>query len=77
VSRLFRREGYVAFNDYVNFVRINRAKYLLKHHRQTIDEIAAACGFREVGYFCRVFKKKTKQTPSEYRTRQTPLSQSA
>ncbi|HRE80545.1 MAG TPA: AraC family transcriptional regulator [Opitutaceae bacterium] len=67
VSRLFKREGMVSFNDYVNYVRINRAKYLLKSHRQTIDEISAACGFRDASYFCRVFKRKTRQTPGEYR----------
>lgn len=67
VSRLFKNEGLVSFNDYVNYVRINRAKYLLKNHRQTLDEIAAACGFAEASYFCRVFKKITKSTPSHYR----------
>lgn len=67
VSRLFKREGMVAFNDYVNYVRINRAKYLLKTHRQTVDEIGAACGFSEASYFCRVFKKKTRLTPGGYR----------
>lgn len=67
VSRLFKNEGLVSFNDYVNYVRINRAKYLLKNHRQALDEIAAACGFAEASYFCRVFKKITKSTPSHYR----------
>lgn len=67
ISRLFKREGMVSFNDYVNYVRIHRAKYLLKSHRQTIDEISAACGFRDASYFCRVFKRKTNQTPGDYR----------
>lgn len=70
VSRLFKQEGLVSFNDYVSFVRINRAKYLLKHHRQTIDEVAAACGFSEASYFCRVFKKFTNATPTHYRQQQ-------
>ncbi|MBI5381062.1 MAG: helix-turn-helix transcriptional regulator [Opitutae bacterium] len=67
VSRLFKREGEVSFNDYIAYVRIDRAKYLLKNYRQTIDEVAAACGFSEASYFCRVFKKKTKLTPTAYR----------
>jgi AraC-like DNA-binding protein len=70
VSRLFKQEGMVSFNDYVSFVRINRAKYLLTHHRQTIDEVASACGFSEASYFCRVFKKFTNATPTHYRQQQ-------
>lgn len=73
VSRLFKQEGLVAFNDYVNFVRISRAKYLLKFHHQSLDEVAAACGYTETSYFCRVFKKFTKMTPSSYRCQQTGL----
>ena len=68
VSRLFRREGMIAFNEYVTYVRINRAKYLLKHYRQSVDEVAAACGFSEASYFCRVFRRVSKLTPTEYRS---------
>lgn len=77
VSRLFRREGMVTFNGYVNYVRISRAKYLLKKHRQTLDEVAVNCGYSDTSYFCRVFKKTTKVTPSAYRqecTLTTPSS---
>lgn len=68
VSRLFKHEGQVSFNRYVSYVRINWAKYLLRQHRQTIDEVAAMCGFTEAAYFCRVFKHTTRMTPSEYRS---------
>jgi AraC-like DNA-binding protein len=67
VSRLFKREGLIAFNEYVTYVRINRAKYLLKHYHQSVDEVASACGFSEASYFCRVFRRITKLTPSSYR----------
>ncbi|PTX99072.1 helix-turn-helix transcriptional regulator [Opitutus sp. ER46] len=67
VSRLFKREGMVSFNAYVTYVRLNWAKYLLRHHHQTVDEVAARCGFSEAAYFCRVFKQRTRMTPSDYR----------
>jgi AraC-like DNA-binding protein len=70
VSRLFKREGMITFNEYVTYVRINRAKYLLKHYRQSIDEVAVACGFSEASYFCRVFRNVTKLTPTTYRQQQ-------
>jgi AraC-like DNA-binding protein len=68
ISRLFRREGQMCFNDYLNYVRIDRAKFLLARHHLTIDEVAALCGYHETAYFCRVFKQKTKLTPGEYRS---------
>ena len=72
VSRLFKNEGQVSFNDYVNYVRINRAKYLLKNHHQSLDDVAASCGYSDASYFCRVFKKVTKLTPSGYRQASHP-----
>ncbi len=67
VSRLFKREGMVSFNQYVTYVRINFAKVLLRQHQQSIEEVAVMSGFRETAYFCRVFKQKTEFTPSGYR----------
>ncbi|MCO6555590.1 MAG: AraC family transcriptional regulator, partial [Gilliamella sp.] len=32
-----------------------------------IKEIALASGFKDSNYFCRIFKKKTERTPTEYR----------
>ena len=69
ISRLYKNEGEVSFNDYVNYTRVNRAKALLREYRQSVDEVAAACGYSEASYFCRVFKKLTKVTPSVYRQR--------
>lgn len=68
VSRLFCHEGLMKFNEYVTWVRLDRAKYLLRQHVDlTLDEVARSCGFGDTGYFCRVFKKKAKMTPSAYR----------
>lgn len=67
VSRLFRSEGYMRFTDYLTWVRLDRAKYMLRHHDRTLGEVAQSCGFSDIGYFCRVFKRKTKLTPTAYR----------
>ncbi len=71
VSRLFRCEGLVRFNDYVNLVRMNRAKFILTNYRTPLKEAAANCGYGDVAYFCRVFKRFVKTTPTEYRERGT------
>jgi len=67
VSRLFRQEGLMGFNDYMNLVRVNRARFMLRNYGMTLKEIAANCGYNEVAYFCRVFKKISKVTPTQYR----------
>lgn len=67
VSRVFHREGGTRFNDYVTAVRIERAKFMLKEYGSSLKEIAAHCGFRDVAYFCRVFRRVCKMTPTEYR----------
>lgn len=73
VSRLFHRHGAVGFNDYVTYVRVDRAKFLLKSYGQTVSEVGAACGFSDAPYFCRVFKQITKITPTAYRRAARPL----
>lgn len=69
VSRLFRREGSLRFSDYLTLVRIDRAKFMLREYGGRLKEIAANCGFNDVAYFCRVFNRVTKVTPTEYRLR--------
>jgi len=48
-------------------LRINRAKDLLITSNQTLKEITHDLGFDSPDYFCRLFKKKTGYTPSDYR----------
>jgi len=67
VSRLFRKEGLMRFNDYLNLVRVNRAKFMLQNYSMTLKEIASNCCYSDPAYFCRVFKKTCKVTPTEYR----------
>ena len=71
VSRLFRKEGFMRFNDYLNLVRVNRAKFMLQNYSVTLKEIAASCCYSDAAYFCRVFKKVCKVTPTEYRANNT------
>lgn len=73
VSRLFRKEGLMRFNDYLNLVRVNRAKFLLQNYGMTLKEIASSCCYTDPAYFCRVFKKICNATPTEYRA-QTKFS---
>lgn len=53
-------------NHYLNRVRIERAKEMIASGMFNLEEIAAACGFRNVYYFSRVFKEYTGTTPGRY-----------
>jgi len=64
--RLFKEYSGVSPAQYRTFAQIEYAKKLLCTGTMTVAEIAAATGFGDSAYFCRVFKKKTGRTPSEY-----------
>ena len=67
LSTTFKKETGKAFADYVNGKRIDSAKHLLKTTRLQIQTVAQHCGFLDVQYFAKVFKKYTGRTPREYR----------
>ncbi len=54
------------FKTYVNQIRINESKRLLKESDLNIGEIAYSVGFSSPGSFNRVFKSLTGMTPTEF-----------
>jgi AraC-like DNA-binding protein len=74
VSRLFRQEGSMNFHDYLNIVRVNRARFMLQTYGMPLKEIAANCGYKDIAYFCRIFKKMSKVTPTQYRAKDSTVS---
>lgn len=67
LSQLFQKEGQIKFNEYLNHIRLDRAKFLLLAYDMKVKEVAHRCGFRDSNYFCRVFRNQTERSPSEYR----------
>lgn len=67
LSHLFQKTGAIGFNEYLNHTRLEQAKTLLKGYDLKIKEVAHACGFVDSNYFCRLFRKNTERSPSEYR----------
>lgn len=65
--RLFSHEMGISFSSYLNGVRIEKAKELLKQTDKSVTEIAFSVGFHDMAYFITVFKKLTAQTPTQYR----------
>ena len=52
---------------YLTSVRIEAAMRLLLHREYTLDVIASLWGFSGANYLCRVFKKTTGQSPTQWR----------
>lgn len=67
ISRTFSQYGASSLNAYIKQVRIDKAKSVLRRQRNHLQDVAAQCGFRDVNYFCRVFKQQTGLTPSAFR----------
>lgn len=56
--------------NYLMLIRLNRAKKLLDSPNDyLIGDIAMQCGFEDIAYFSRSFKKVYNITPSQYRKR--------
>lgn len=66
-SKLFKRELGENFTDYVNRVKIIKAKDLLESTDAPIINISLNLGFDDCGYFIKVFKKNEGVTPAVYR----------
>lgn len=58
------------FSEYLNRIRIGHACEYLEKGELSIAAISEAVGYSDQGYFGRVFKKITGETPSVYRRRQ-------
>lgn len=70
LSNLFHREYGCTLTDFVNKERIDHGILLLQHTSKSVQDIAAECGFQDVNYFIKQFKKQTGLTPNRYRQQQ-------
>lgn len=69
ISRMFKKELGKSFVDYLNDVRIEKSKELLKDVKYKTYEVAEIVGISDPHYFSRLFKKYSGMTPSDYRER--------
>lgn len=66
-SDYFKKHTGCTFCDYVNQVRLFRAKALLDTTDLSVKEIADAVGFHSQAYFSRMFTRQFSVSPREYR----------
>lgn len=63
-SQYFKKVTGQNFSDYLNSLRIKKARELLQDSSSSVIDVAMACGFRNMSNFYRMFKKYTGSTPS-------------
>jgi YesN/AraC family two-component response regulator len=68
LGQLFKEETGEYFSDYLNMIRIHKAKELLQNTKLNTKDISIDVGYKEVNYFYKTFKKYTGISPSEYRS---------
>ncbi len=68
-SAVFSQEIGESFRDYLNNVRLNYAKELLRTTNIKCAEVAYQSGYNDSHYFSTFFKKKTGFTPQQFRDR--------
>ena len=66
LGRLFRQETGKTFPRYLNEVRIEKAKDLLRTTAHRASQVAAAVGYTDPNYFYDIFRRYTGLSPSEF-----------
>jgi len=66
---LFKKYTGMSINEYINHIRINQAVSIMSSTNCTISETAYMCGFEDIFYFSRVFKKIKGVSPSVFKAR--------
>lgn len=66
-SRTFKEVLGYNYSDYVNIVRINKAKEFLLNKSKSIKEVCFLVGYSDPNYFSKVFKKYEGISPTEFK----------
>ncbi len=74
IYRIFYKEMGVHLNEYITNLRISAACRMLQNQKDTVTEIAYACGFSSLSNFYRAFKEKIGQSPKEYQKENPMIS---
>jgi two-component system response regulator YesN len=68
LSKIFKDEVGKNFVDYLTELRIEKSMKFLENHSMSIKEVSHSIGYNDPNYYCKIFKKITGMTPTEYRS---------
>jgi two-component system response regulator YesN len=67
VSKLFKDQTGGGLLDYINKIRIDKAKVLIGEYQRSVTEVSTLVGFNDPNAFIRTFKKYEGITPGKYK----------
>ena len=73
-SRQFKKHSGKTFSDFVTHLRLQAARRELLESDRSILEVAYSCGFPQVSFFNRIFRRILRCNPTQYRSRKRRLA---
>ncbi len=67
LSRHFKKTAGMGLENYLQNLRLEEAKRLLKTGSLPVSQVAKSCGFKPGSHFARFFRRKTAQSPQQFR----------
>ena len=67
LSAVFKKQLGKTVTEFIHEVRTDKAIFLLNSTKLPINDISIVCGYEDSNYFCRVFKRRYKISPRQYR----------
>lgn len=67
LSRIFKSCTGYTLVEYINDIKINTVKEILANRNATLEELATIVGINDEKYLCRLFKKQTGMTITDYK----------
>lgn len=74
LSRIFKKYYHISVVDYIHLRKLVSAKYYMVSSEMNISDISFLLGYSEAGYFCKIFKKYEKMTPTAFSNRYVKTS---
>lgn len=71
-SKFFKESTGKSFVEYLTELRVEKSKEFLGSTNYSIKEICYKIGYSDPNYYCKIFKKVTGMTPTEYRVNLVP-----
>ena len=64
LSRQFKKATGLSIVEYINYIRCTNAHTMLVGENKTVSEVALECGFSNMSYFSKIYKRVIGKLPS-------------
>lgn len=73
-NRFLKAQTGLTYTEYLQTLRLRRAEALLLNSDYTIDDIVKEVGYKNKGYFYKIFTERHQLTPAQFRKRHESMS---